>query len=802
MSTKVGHSGRVSVLVASVIVLAAMLWMSMQTTTPWESAVPGATIAPAPNLAPIRYVDPFIGTAPSSSPSPDPVMYGGGGSTLPIVSAPFGMVQWGPDTPNAQPSGYTYTDSRIMGFSLTHFDGTGCPNNQDFPVLPISGPVTQSPGAGNGAGWSSYSASFSHAAESAAPGYYHVRLGTDGIQVDLTATTRTGFGRFTFPSSSEATLLVSPGYFARGPQQSALNIVGDNQIAGSVTTGNFCKEGKWHQLYFAARFDRPFARFGTWNRDQLSPDSRSISGSEGATLGAFLTFDATHNPVVLMKIGLSYVSVANALENLDQENPGWDFDTVRSQTATAWNTLLGRIRVEGGSETDRKVFYTALYHALLHPNVFSDVNGQYIGFDQQIHRADSYTHYANFSGWDIYRCWAQLVALVAPEPASDMLESMVVDSRQGGSGLPKWSDANTETGVMVGDPGALIIANAYAFGAKAFDAQTALAIMDRAATQPDARLQSVVIRPGLQHYLHDGYIPGIGGDLLAGTQGVWGAASTTLEYANADFAIAQFARRLGDEARYRRLIRQSLNWRRLFDPVSGYIRPRQADGTWVAGFDPAHDAGFAEGNAAQYTWMIAYDLPTLIAGLGGKAQAMQRLDALFEELNAGVRRPHFYMGNEPQFGVPWTYNFAGAPWKTQQVVRRIMAGLFNATPGGLPGNDDMGAMSAWYVWAALGMYPAIPGTDVLVLATPLFPSIRIHLGNGRQVQIAAPDAGMDNPYVRAFALNGQPSSRAWLRFSDLLDGAHLQFSVGDRPDMTWGSAPADAPPWFVEGVEQ
>jgi predicted alpha-1,2-mannosidase len=802
MSTRIGHFGSAAVVISAVIVLAAVLWAAVQPAKFPMVATPDATAAPAAELDPIRYVDPFIGTAPSSSPSPDPVMYGGGGSTLPIVSTPFGMVQWGPDTPNAQPSGYTYTDSKIMGFSLTHFDGTGCPNNQDFPVLPVAGPVTQSPGAGNGAGWSSYSASFSHDGEIAAPDYYHVRLGTDSIQVDLTATTRTGFGRFTFPASAEATLLISPGYFTRGPQQATLNIVGDDQLTGSVTTGNFCKEGKWHQLYFAARFDRPFARFGTWNRDQLSPDSRSASGSEGATLGAYLTFDATRNPVVLIKIGLSFVSVANALENLDKENPGWDFDAVRSQTTAAWNALLGRIQVDGSSETDTRVFYTALYHALLHPNVFSDVNGQYIGFDQQVHRADLYTHYANFSGWDIYRCWVQLMALIAPERANDMLKSMVVDSQQGGSGLPKWSDANTETGIMVGDPGALIIANAYAFGAKGFDARTALSIMDRVASEPGARLQSIVIRPGLQHYLRYGYIPGIGGEVPAGTQGVWGAASTTLEYANADFAIAQFARLLGDEARYERLIRQSLNWRRLFDPARGYIRPRQADGTWVAGFDPAHDAGFAEGNAAQYTWMIAYDLPTLFDGLGGRVQAIQRLDWLFEELNAGVRRPHLYMGNEPQFGVPWTYNFAGAPWKTQQVVRRIMAGLFNATPGGLPGNDDMGAMSAWYVWAALGMYPAIPGTDVLVLATPLFPSIRIHLDNGNEIQITAPNAGMDNPYVRDLAVNGQPSSRAWLRFSDLLDGAHLQFSVGDRPDTTWGSDPADAPPWFVEGVEQ
>lgn len=687
------------------------------------------------------------------------------------------MVQWSPDTPYADPSGYAYSDSSIQEFSLTHFNGAGCANNEDVAIMPAIGPLVVSPADH----WGTYSAGFSHAREHASAGYYGVWLEPANIHVELTAATHAGLGQFTFPAAPQAILLFNASHNAAGMRHAQVNIVSDTLLEGAVEGGNFCNSQKFYTVYFAAAFDRPFASYGAWDGGAIQPGGRQASSDQA---GVYVAFDTSHNPVVRVKIGLSFVSASNALANLQADIPDFDFAAARGRVRETWNRRLGQVQVQGGTDDQKTIFYTALYHVFINPNVFSDVNGQYIGFDQQIHTAQGYTQYANFSGWDIYRGWVQLAALLAPQETSDMLQSLVMDASQGGGGLPKWSQNNLETGVMVGDPGTLVVANGYAFGAQHFNTATALQAMLNTATRGNTALQGVVIRPRLKDYIRDGFIPALQS----------GSAAITLEYTNADYALAQFALALGDQAAYQKYLDRSQNWKNLFNTQSGYIQARNPDRSWSRPFDPGSAAGFVEGSAAQYTWMVPFDLKTLFQDIGGRDQAIRRLDTFFTRINAGPDSPYAYMGNEPSFAVPWEYVAAGAPWGAQVTLRRIMTELYNSTPGGLPGNDDLGAMSSWYVWAALGMYPVEPGLDVLVLGSPLFPAATIHLENGASISISANVLDAGGPYVQRLTVNGQDTRKLWLHFSAIATGGQLVYTLGSTPNLTLGVDPADAPP--------
>jgi predicted alpha-1,2-mannosidase len=719
--------------------------------------------AHAEDRHPSRDVDPFIGTDDSNSPHPVPG--GAGGSTFPGAAAPFGMLQWSPDTPTASPSGYRHRDRRIEGFSVTHFNGAGCPNNEDLPVLPVIGAPTASPGHA----WSAYVPGFSHDRERASPGYYAVTLDS-GIAVELAAARRSGMARLRYPATARATLLFDVSHHATGQRPGAVEIGGPDRLSGYVTGGNFCGSSGTFRLYYAVAFDRPFAATGTWDDRGMTPGSRA---GHGTPAGAWVTFDTRTERQVRMKIGLSYVSVANAQQNLEAELPHWRFDDVRAATAASWDTLLRRVQVAGATAEQRRALYTALYRVFLDPTVASDVNGQSLGYDDIVRQTD-HPVYQNYSGWDIYRSWIQLVAVLAPEVTGDILRSMVEAGQQLGH-LPKWTHQNREAGVMNGDPGTLIVASGHAFGVGDFDARAALAVMNRSASEVARGA-----RHGVAAYLRHGYLPD--------------DPSTTLEETSADFALAQLARALGDAPLYNSFATRAQYWRNTFNPGTGYVQPRAPEGSWRLPLDPGSERHFVEGNAAQYTWMIPYDLRGLFDQLGGDAAAVARLDDLFRELNAGTNRPHFYMGNEPQFATPWAYNFAGAPWKTQQVVRRIVAESFNAGPGGLPGNDDLGATSSWLVWAMLGLYPAVPGTDILAVHGPLVPQVTLALAHGRTVRLVG--ARPDRPYVHRMTIDGKPSTRSWLRWAELARGATVAFEMGASPDSSWGSARADAPPSF------
>ena len=742
---------------------------------PAAPADPASEHPPDPALStggPAALVDPFVGTAPAASSSPVPG--GTAGDTFPGAAVPFGAVQWSPDTPHAEnPAGYAWSDSTIEGFSLTHFSGAGCAN---------SGLVRFVPGTDGRAG---DAVAFTHDNETARPGSYEVTL-DDGVRVELSATTRAGIGRFSFPSGATPTIAIDNGVRDNTfplLDLPTLRAVDDRTIVGTAVGGGFCGAPTSFRMHFLVEFSRPFT---VASYDPLHRVALRFDGAAGANL--------------IARTGVSWVSDDGARANLAAEVPGWSYGEVRNAAYEQWNAMLARLRVGGGTEAQQRTFSTALYHSLLHPNVASDVDGRYLGFDGYVHTTSpGSVHLVNFSGWDIYRSQVQLIALLAPDVAKDLSQSLLDDALQCGGGFPKWTLANQEALVMIGDPGALMVSNLDAFGAGGDDVAGVLEVMRRSADTPGTTCGYRTLRPALGSYLSKGYTPtlpaSVEGDVaryLLGALFDTADASTTLEYAVADTAIGQYAARHGDAELASRLLDRGTWWEHLFDPATGYVRPRLLDGTFAPDFDPSSLFGFTEGNAAQYTWMVPQDYTRLVELLGGPAAATSRLDSLFEEVNAGITEPHFYIGNEPQFPVPWAYAWAGAPARTQDVVRRIIDAAFGDTPAGLPGNDDLGATSSWLVWASIGMFPAVPGQDVLTLNTPLFPTVDIAVPGRDPIHLRAAGAP-DHRYVAAATLDGAPLERAWLRFADLDGGATLVFTTSDSPGP-WGSGPGLAPP--------
>jgi predicted alpha-1,2-mannosidase len=728
---------------------------------------------------PVSLVDPFIGTE-------------GNGHTFPGADVPFGMVQFSPVSVGGGPGGYEFDDTRLRGFSLTRLSGAGCANYGDVPLMPTAGPPRSSP---VGDPWA-FTSGFSHTGEVAQPGYYQVGL-RSGISVALTATTRTGLGVFTYPASaSHGTLLIDPSASA-DHESASIQVVGSARVVGSATSAAFgggCGHppGRY-TVYFALAFARPFTHFGVWSGSGIAPGRRQLTGAHA---GAYVSFDTGHGRAVPVRAAISYVSVANALGNLAADQPSWSLGEVRARARARWDQLLGRIRVSGGSQAQEEVFYTALYHALLFPSVFSDANGEYLGEDGRVHTAAGYTQYTNFSEWDIYRGEIQLLALLAPRQASDIIRSLVADGRQTGQ-LPRWLVANTETGLMVGDPADAIIGDAFAFGARRFNATLALREMlagaGAGAGSPSPRRTRTSAtaarryeeRPALGSYLSRGYIPV--------------APSTTLEYSIADFAISQLARALGDTGVEKRLLARSGNWRQTFDPRTGFVEPRLGTGAFPRSVRPTSTAGFVEGNGWQYTFMVPQDMRDLLAAIGSRTAGRERLDGFFSELNAGPAAPHAWLGNEPSFLAPYAYLWLGVPARSAAVVHRALTNLFAPLPGGLPGNDDLGAISAWYVWSALGLYPAIPAVPGLALISPLFPSATIRLPNGSRLQINAPRATDADLYVRSLDLNDGRYGASWLPLARIARGGRLDFVLGTVPSH-WATGQADLPPSFAAGT--
>jgi predicted alpha-1,2-mannosidase len=704
-----------------------------------------ASRAAALVTSPASLVNPLIGTSNAAD-------------DFPGADVPFGMVQWSPDTPSRPDGGgYEYNDSSITGFSLTHIAGPGCGAGGDVPVLPTVGAVD-----GNATD------AFSHANESASPGSYKVTLNNQ-VTTELTTTTRSGMGRFTFPSSSQANLVFKLTKSQNGGSSVQFTKVSGSEVSGQVTSGKFCGAGNAYTVYFDMLFDRPFAGQGT------------ASGSTG-----YVTFDTTSNRVVQAKVGVSYVSVANAVANRTAENGGWDFDGTRAAAQNSWNSQLGKVQIAGGTSDQQTVFYTALYHSLLHPNVISDTNGQYYGFDAKTHTVDSghSAAYANYSGWDIYRSQAQLEALVAPQVASDTAQSMVDDYAQTGQ-FPKWSENNGESYVMVGDPADEIIADYYAFGARNFDTSAALADMVKEATATNNN------RPGLNYLEQLGWLPSDGS---YGCCNFYGPASTTLEYDAADFSVSALAGALGDTADQQTLANRAQGWSNLLNHASGFIQPRDASGNWTGGFSPTSGNNFVEGDSWQYTPMVPFNVHGLASAMGGNAKLATFLDTDLSSLTGG--NGYTDLGNEPSLNIPWEYDYIGQPYKTQSVVRKVQDQIWTNKPSGLAGNDDLGEMSSWYVWSALGMYPETPGTSDLALGSPMFTQSVVTLPSGGTLTVNGTGAADNAPYVQSATWNGAAWNKAYVPSGSLTSGGTLSFTLGTSANTSWATGADAAPPSY------
>ncbi len=758
----------------------------------------------APN-GPAGYVNPFIGT-------------GSGGKVVgdiqdfPGADVPFGMMQWSPDTvdPNPlQPSvgGYLYKSHVITGFSLNHLSGAGCLQYGNFPFMPFGGILKSSPAVDP----SLYDASFATSSERAFPGYYRVIL-HNHLSVRLSAGRRTGVGEFGFPSGGQATMLLNTAGSEMPVSASGVEVAGNNTVTGWVTSGHFCSASNSYTAYFAAKFSRDFKSFGTWNAASLDQGSRSYSNSNGGSSGAYVNFGKCKSRcIVSVDVAISYTGIQGALANLAHAHNGWNLERVVHKAVDSWNSMLSRIQVSGGTRTEKTVFYTALYHSLLFPSLFSDANGQYIGFDGKLHTAHSYPQYTNFSGWDIYRSEIPLLSLIAPHQVDGMVTSLIRDAEQGGW-LPKWPVANQYTGVMGGDSADLIIADAYAMGARSFNTAQALQYMIKGATVPGVGPNGYLERPGLSSYIQLGWVPSSSSLAKESSSMSEDGASITLEYAIDDFGIYTLASSLGDSSAASQFLARSNDWSNLIDPADHMIVPRAANGSfppnWPAGSMALANAlatihiqgvgqlGFQEGDSTQYTWAVPQNIAGLVQAIGGRSVAQSRLIAFFKHLNAGPTAPYDWTGNEPTLEVPWIGDYVGMPWLTQKVTREIVNRFYTDTPGGEPGNDDLGAMSSSAVWAMIGMYPETPGTATLVLGSPLFPKISFKLPDGRSMQISAKGAGARSPYVKSLSLNGHGYTKTFLPSSVIDTGARLSFSLTSRADTSWGSAPGSAPPSY------
>lgn len=733
---------------------------------------------------PAAYVDPLIGT-------------GRGGSSVgkinnfPGPSVPFGMMQFSPDTPGSY-AGYQYHSDRIRGFSLDHAS-VGCTAFGDVPILPVSGEVGAAP-------WDR-TEHFSHTDEKAEPGYYAVTLDDSHVRAELTASTRTGLASFGFPEGGAAAqILVKGGASLAGNKRADLRVVGDREVTGSATTGNFCGKGNEYTVHYAITFDRPFTAHGTWDGKTVSKGGDAVDAPQA---GAYLTFDTGASRTVRAKVAMSYVSVDGARANMASEVPGWSLDDLREQTRNRWTKELRKARVAGRGEDELKTFYTALYHSLMHPNTFNDADGSYIGFDDKVRTLPAgRTQYANFSDWDTYRSLAPLQAMLWPKEASDMAQSLVNDAEQGGW-WPRWPLANSYTGQMTGDNSVPLIANLYAFGARDFDLKTALKYLVKGATTVDDTPGAYQERPDIAQYVSRGYAPN--NDASRGDHQRVGG-SVTLEWAIDDFAIAQLAHAAGRKGIERTFTQRGQNWQNILNPATGYLQPRGEDGRFPdgPGFQPPPEGkfgqdGFDEGNAAQYNWLVPQNTAGLIDAMGGRGVASDRLDTFFGKLNAGPNEPYMWAGNEINFGVPWVYNHLGTPWKAQKAVRDVATTLFSPTPDGEPGNDDLGAQSSWYVWAALGIYPSTPGTSDLTVHSPLFERAVLDLPGRADLDIRAPKASAGTPYVHDLKLDGRGWERTYLPRSVVTSGGRLDFTLAGTPDTHWATSAKAAPPSYRSG---
>lgn len=663
------------------------------------------------------------------------------GYLYPGATYPYGMVQFTP----------SYFSKR-SGFVINQLSGAGCEHMGNFPTFPMKGKLDFSPN-------NMLDCRINVTDEKGHAGYYEATVQED-IKAKLTVTERTGIASYDFPDGQRyGTVIIGGGVSATPIEQAAIVITAPNKCEGYAEGGNFCGLRTPYKVYFVAEFDTDAIETGTWKKDQLNTGA---TFAEGSSSGVYFTFDVNKKKNLQYKIGVSYVSVENARENLKADNNGWDFAQVQRRTEDKWNHYLGMIEVEGTNSDRKTQFYTHLYRSFAHPNVCSDVNGEYMGADFKVYKTRS-KQYTSFSNWDTYRTQIQLLAMLDPKVASDIVISHQLFAEQSGGSFPRWVMANIETGVMQGDPTAILVANAYAFGARDYDPKPLFKIMRKGAEEPRAKSQEIETRPGLKQYLEKGYYD----------------ASIQLEYTSADFAIGQFAlHAVGDEFASWRYFHFARSWKNLFNPETGWLQSRNPDGSWK----PLSE-DFRESTYKNYFWMVPYNIAGLVDIIGGKENAEKRLDEFFNRLDAGYNDAWFASGNEPSFHIPWVYNWIGRPYKAQQIINKVLNEQYSSEIDGLPGNDDLGTMGAWYVFACMGLYPEIPGVAGFTINTPIFSSVKIHLKKG---DIVIKGGSEKNIYIRGMKLNGKPYESTWLDWKQLSDGATIDYSTSSTPDKSWG----------------
>lgn len=709
-------------------------------------------------------VDPFIGT-------------GAHGHTYPGATLPFGMVQVSPDS-RLDPgdwdgcSGYHLGDPVLYGFSHTHLSGTGCSDGCDVLLAPHTGPARLGDGRDGNPG---YGSAYEHARETAVPGYYSVQLKDFGVLAEVTASARCGFHRYTFPPGREARITLDLTHRDQ-VLDSGLEFVGDREIRGWRRSRSWTQDQK---VYFVARFSRPFRQWGIADPGGFTP---SRAAATGTSLKAHAAFGTGGGPV-LVKVGLSAVDLDGARNNLETELPDWDFAGARRRAADAWRAQLARISVEGGTPAQRTAFHTALYHVSLAPTLFQDADGRYLGRDQRVHAGDGGGNYTTFSLWDTFRAEHPLLVLIDRARTGDFLRTFLRQYEQGGR-LPVWELWANETDCMMGYHAVSVLADALAKGIDAVDPERALEAMKHSAE---------LDRDGQAEYRARGFVPIEAADRTV---------SRTLEYAYDDWCIAQVARRLGRMDDYTTYSRRALGYRNLYDPATGFFRARHRDGSWRSPFDPFEiGPDYTEADAWQYRCFVPQDMAGFMALQGGPAAFARNLDALFaapSTTHGGDDRDisgmigQYAQGNEPSHHVAYLYAFAGQPWKTQALVRRLQA-MYTDQPDGLVGNEDCGQMSAWYVLSALGFYAVTPGTTTYVLGSPLFPKATLHLENGKAFTVRAVDNAPGHPYIQSATLNGRPYGKAYLDYADIMAGGELTLVMGAKPNTTWGTGPGNAP---------
>ncbi len=720
---------------------------------------------------PVQEVDPFIGT-------------GGEGHLWPGAALPFGMVQVSPDTRthgHAACGGYYHPDTLILGFSHTHLPGVGEPEYRDLLLMPVTGTPWLAT-FGEGRPLTGYSSRYRHTDEEAVPGYYRVFLDDPGITAEVTATARCALHRYTFPASDSSGVIIDLTY-PGGAEALMLRRHGDCELAGYRRSHGWA----WDEhLYFVIRFSKPFTAFLPVVNDTLCRNRDSIAGKN---IRALVTFPTKKNEQVLIKAGLSAVSIDGARKNLEAELNTWDFPKVRQAARCAWQRELQRITVEGGTPRERTLFYTAMYHAFLAPYLYMDVDSLYRGVDHRIHRARGFTNYTVFSLWDTYRALHPLFTLVQPRRTNIFIRSLLAKYDDGGR-LPMWPLAGNYTDDMIGYHAVAVIADAWMKGLRGYDPEKAWRAMSEV-----ARLD----RLGLRYYRERGYVP----DDRQGE-----SVSKTLEYAYDDWCIARMAAALGhgDSLIF---YQRALSYRNVFDTVTLFMRPRRWDRSWFSPFDPLSGHGFTEGNGYQYLY-VPHDMEHLIALMGGDSLFCAWLDTLFTR-EGGHRGKawigQYNQGNEPSHHLAYLYSFAGRPWKTQERVHRIMEQCYTDRPDGISGNDDAGQMSAWYIFSALGFYPVLPGAPWYVLGTPLFPLVTLHLSGGRTFTIETRGGGEGRCFIRAAELNGHPFRRTYLTHQEIIRGGRLVLhmdslahpaALTERPPST-GIPPLTRRPWLKEG---